>query len=444
MTKICIIGGGISGLSIARKKKHEGNKIKLLESSGRIGGVIQSVREGGYLLDYGANTLNVRLKSTKSILENCDAWSSSIEANSLANKRMIVKNGKLIALPSSFGSFMKSPFLSAKGKFRILLEPFVKKSREQENESVASFFSRRFGNEVLQYAANPFLAGIYAAKPESLNLNQTFPTISNLEKEYGSIVWGLLKTRKEKINTHLRRSKLISYAGGMEELIGKLSSSIQSDIHLNHEVLKVGRKENMWKLSYNHKNQLFEEVFDQVISTVPSHKINSIKWDNLIKGEKLDILTKAKHYPLTLVFLGFPRKMIAHPLDGFGFLVPECENLNILGTLFSSTLFPERAPKDHVLLTTFVGGERKPGLTLLPDSEIFSIVVKELNKLLGLKGNPSFKSLKKWEQAIPLPDKSMKHRKNAASELQEANEGLFFCGSFLSGVSLPNCLEMPY
>ena len=209
-------------------------------------------------------------------------------------------------------------------------------------------------------------------------------------------------------------------------------------------MLKVERKENMWKLSYNHKNKLFEEVFDQVISTVPSHKINSIKWDNIIKGEKLDILTKAKHYPLSLVFLGFPRKMIAHPLDGFGFLVPECENLNILGTLFSSTLFPERAPKDHVLLTTFVGGERKPGLTLLPDSEIFSIVVKELNKLLGLKGNPSFKSLKKWEQAIPLPDKSMKHRKNAASELQEANEGLFFCGSFLSGVSLPNCLEMPY
>ena len=117
---------------------------------------------------------------------------------------MIVKNGKLIALPSSFGSFMKSPFLSAKGKFRILLEPFVK-SREQENESVASFFSRRFGNEVLQYAANPFLAGIYAAKPESLNLNQTFPTISKLEKQYGSIVWGLLKTRKEN-NTHLRRS----------------------------------------------------------------------------------------------------------------------------------------------------------------------------------------------------------------------------------------------
>ena len=98
-----------------------------------------------------------------------------------------------------------------------------------------------------------FLSGIYAAKPESLNLNQTFPTISNLEKEYGSIVWGLLKTRKDKINTHLRRSKLISYAGGMEELIGKLSSSIKNDIHLNHEVLKVERKRNMWKLTYNHK-----------------------------------------------------------------------------------------------------------------------------------------------------------------------------------------------
>ena len=131
----------------------------------------------------------------------------------------------------------------------------------------------------------------------------------------------------------------------MEELISKLSSSIQNDIHLNHEVVKVVRKGNMWKLSYNHKNHLFEEVFDQVISTVPSHKINLIKWDNLIKGEKLDILTKAKHYPLSLVFLGFPRKMIAHPLDGFGFLVPECENLNILGTLSLAPYFPNVPPK---------------------------------------------------------------------------------------------------
>jgi len=128
-------------------------------------------------------------------------------------------------------------------------------------------------------------------------------------------------------------------------------------------------------------------------------------------------------------------------LDGFGFLVPEVENLKILGTLFSSTLFPGRAPDGQILLTTFVGGERNPDLANLPDSSIFSLVKNELSRLLQINGEPTFFEIKKWKNAIPLPDQGMEERKKVAENLSIKNPGLFFRGGHLNGVSLPNCLD---
>jgi oxygen-dependent protoporphyrinogen oxidase len=139
--------------------------------------------------------------------------------------------------------------------------------------------------------------------------------------------------------------------------------------------------------------------------------------------------------------LGFLRKDVLHPLDGFGFLVPEKENLRILGTLFSSTLFPERAPKGHVLLTTFVGGERQPDVTEKSDEELYELVRKELQGLLELRATPTFRNLVRWPKAIPLPDSGKDDRLAAAKRLINANPGLILNGSHLTGVSLPACLE---
>jgi oxygen-dependent protoporphyrinogen oxidase len=197
MKKICIIGGGISGLSIALEKNKQGHLIKLLESENRLGGVIQSKKSKGFLLDYSANTLNIRLKKTRKLLENCGAWDECIDANPIANKRMIIRNGKVTSLPHSLSSFFTSPFLSFSGKLRILAEPFINRSKEPDDESVASFIERRLGREALDYAANPFLAGIYASKPESLNLKQAFPKLGEIEKKYRSLFWGFRQVKKK-------------------------------------------------------------------------------------------------------------------------------------------------------------------------------------------------------------------------------------------------------
>jgi len=152
-------------------------------------------------------------------------------------------------------------------------------------------------------------------------------------------------------------------------------------------------------------------------------------------------LGEATHYPLSLVYHGYDRSKVNHPLNGFGFLVPEVEKRNILGTLFSSTLFPGRAPDNKVLLTTFVGGERQPELANLDDSNLHSLVFKEHQNLLGAEKSPEFQKIKRWPKAIPLPDAKMGTRRAAARILEEENKGLYFTGSHLHGVSLPNCLE---
>jgi oxygen-dependent protoporphyrinogen oxidase len=442
MKNICIIGGGISGLTVAYEQKNAGNQVKLLESNDQVGGVIQSKKANGFLLDYGANTLNVRLKTTKSFLIGCKAWDDCIDANPQASKRMIIRDGKIVDLPHSFASFITSPFLSMKGKLRLFCEPFISRAKNAENETVASFISRRLGKEALDYAGNPFLAGIYAAKPESLNLKQAFPKMWEIEDKYRSLFLGFRKKSRQADNPNLKKPRLVSFAQGMEELPQKLGSFLSEEIFCNQTVKKISRNANDWNIDIQMQSgEIYTETFDQIISTIPSHKILSLKWENIKGIEELDTLASSKHFPLALVYLGFKKEDVNHPLDGFGFLVPEVERLNILGTLFSSTLFPGRAPDGQVLLTTFVGGERNPELAKLPVQKLVNLVQNELSKVLGINAKPCFQEVKLWPQAIPLPDLEMGNRKNAAEKLSKLNPGLSFSGSYLSGASLPNCLE---
>ena len=163
-------------------------------------------------------------------MQNCGAWDNCIEANPQAQKRMIVRDGKIIDLPDSLSSFLSSPFLSLRGKFRIIGELFIPRAKRPDYENVASFISRRLGKEALDYAANPFLAGIYAAKPESLSLNQAFPKLLEIEKKYRSLFLGLRKIRKSKDNPNLKKTRLVSFSNGMQELINNLSSTLEKQI----------------------------------------------------------------------------------------------------------------------------------------------------------------------------------------------------------------------
>jgi len=437
--KICILGGGLSGLSTAWKKKKEGHHITLIESGPQVGGVLQSEKKNGYLLDYGANTLSLRNQNTSDTLEKMGALTHALDANPKANKRFIVRNQKLVALPLNFKSFLSSPFLSPKGKLRMLLEPFLPKGNLDKLESVADFISRRLGQEALTYCGNPFISGIYASAPETLNLANAFPALFEMEQQHRSLFIGMLKTPGSKKT----KTRLLSFPEGMQQLGFLIQKNLKpEEVLTNESVLTVTRLAQGWKVkSRNIAGNLSELVCDEVISTIPVDQISNITWENIKGRENFNNLTKVTYFPLSMVFLGMKKESIEHNLDGFGFLVPQKENLSILGTLFSSTLFENRAPKGNILLTTFVGGERMPDFALAPDKQIYDAVEKDLSKLLGMKNKPDFRHIKRWKKSIPLPDLKMGVRAKAANELSLLNPGLKFSGSAFSGVSLPNCLD---
>jgi len=437
--KICILGGGLSGLSTAWKKKKEGHHITLIESGPQVGGVLQSEKKNGYLLDYGANTLSLRNQNTSDTLEKMGALRHALDANPKANKRFIVRNQKLVALPLNFKSFLSSPFLSPKGKLRMLLEPFLPKGNLDKLESVADFISRRLGQEALTYCGNPFISGIYASAPETLNLANAFPALFEMEQQHRSLFIGMLKTPGSKKT----KTRLLSFPEGMQQLGFLIQKNLKpEEVLTNESVLTVTRLAQGWKVkSRNIAGNLSELVCDEVISTIPVDQISNITWENIKGRENFNNLTKVTYFPLSMVFLGMKKESIEHNLDGFGFLVPQKENLSILGTLFSSTLFENRAPKGNILLTTFVGGERMPDLALAPDKQIYDAVEKDLSKLLGMKNKADFRHIKRWKKSIPLPDLKMGVRAKAANELSLLNPGLKFSGSAFSGVSLPNCLD---
>ena len=444
--KICVLGAGISGLVQALFNQEKGHSVCILDEGEKVGGVLKSKQENGYLLDFGANTFSLRKKEIQDFLTRYDVLDHAWDANLLANKRFIVRNGKLVSLPQSFFSFFTSSFLSPLGKLRLLAEPFIPRREEKTlEESVGCFIKRRFGQEVLSYAANPFIGGIYAAKPETLSVKHAFPSVYEKERKYGSVFRGFFKERKNATQNSIK-TRLISFKNGMSEMPERLSQSLNQSPLLRTSIKEVRCLPNeKWNvISEKSNGNQINGIFDEIFCTLPSHRLNNINWINLNNQELLEDLTKVVHPPLSLVYLGYKRKQIRHPLDGFGFLVPEVEKFEILGTLFSSTLFPNRAPKDKILLTSFVGGERNPELCDLSEKKIIELTIRENKKFLGIDGPPDFTKVIHWKESIPLPDLTMNCRLKAAKGLEKNNRGLFFGGSYISGPPLPNCIIPAY
>jgi oxygen-dependent protoporphyrinogen oxidase len=403
--------------------------------------VIRSEQRDGYLIEHGPNTLALRAGHAPDYLEQIGLLEDAIEANPEANKRFIVRGGQPVAVPTSASSFLTSPLFSTLGKLRLLLEPLLPRGSARKNESVADFFKRRLGREVRDYAANPFIAGVYAARAETLVLRHAFPAIYELEGKHRSLMLGGIKAAKRRKREGLPKTRLVSFKKGLAELPNRLAEELGNDIRLNAPVRKISRDGDTWRVAFEEAGERKEERANRIVCSVPTHALESIEWEGLAESDSLKTLASAHHYPIAVVQLGFPREDVGHPLDGFGFLVPEKENLRILGTLFSSTLFPERAPEGHVLLTTFVGGERQPDLTEKSDEELYELVLEELQGLLEVREKPTFRNLVRWPKAIPLPDLGQDDRLAAAKRLQDANPGLILSGSHLTGVSLPACLE---
>ncbi len=439
MAAVAIVGAGVAGLTAAHRLKRRGIRVVVYEASDRAGGVIMTERREGYLAELGPNSLMAAGGALADVLSQLGLDASRVEAQRDARKRYIVRKSKLVALPISPAQLLTTRLLSNGAKLAIFGEPMVEPGDSPMEESVATFVRRRFNQEVLDYVANPFVAGIFAGDPEQLSARHALPRLHDLEHTHGSVVkalWQMMRSGRGEPGA-APGPGLISFAGGLKEIPDAFTRELRSEIRFKAPVTQLRRGPKGWTVSAAYQAS---ELYDGVIYTAPAHCTDEV--DLAFEGgDRLKTLTSIIHPPVAVLALGFRREDVAHRLDGFGLLVPDVERRNVLGVIFSSTVFPGRAPAGHVLLTAFVGGVRNPDLANADLSTLTARVLDDLRLLLGVRGEPTFRAFHLWPKAIPQYTLSYGRFKEIMDEAERRNPGLGLTGSYREGVAVGDVIS---
>jgi len=430
MQKVAIIGAGITGLTTAFELKQRGIDCTVYEASERAGGVIRTVREDGFLVECGPNSILDTHPNLGKLIARLGLEGNKLPANTAAQNRFIVRNAEPIALPTSPPAFFSSKAFSRKAKMRLMCEPFIR-SKSNESESLADFVLRRLGREFLDYAINPFVGGVYAGDPAKLSTCHAFPKLYALEQKHGSLIKGAImgaRERKKRAETSAKDARMFTFDDGMEVLTKQLASKLSDAIWLNMPVDGFQKLNNgMWRVN--------GEEYTDTLLAIPAHLMSQL-------DTPLDLRPFADIYypPVTSLSLGFSANQFTHPLNGFGMLIPKIENRYSLGALFPSSIFPDRAPNGAVLLTAFIGGAMAPEKAVQNEDEMVANVLGDLHDLLGLDGEPEYRHLSVYPKAIPQYNVGHERFLNHMEELEAEHPGLHFTGHYRDGISVGNSI----
>ncbi len=432
MKRVAIIGGGITGLTAAFRLQQQGIPATLFETANRVGGVIQTVRDGEYLAECGPNTILETSPLIGEMIADLGLEGRRIYSSEQAEKRYIVRNKRLVSLPGSPLSFLATSLFSFRAKARLMAEPFIRRAPADEEESLAKFVRRRIGREFLDYAINPFVAGVYAGAPETLSVREAFPKLHALEQRYGSLILGQIlgaRARKRERGVSKKNAPKFSFDQGLGTLTDALGQRLKKQIRTDQAISEITRQNDSWSL-----DQAGE--YSGVLLALPAFRMAELQLTCESKPVSLAMLGDIHYAPVASVVLGFHRQDVEHSLDGFGALNPEVEQLHSLGTIFSSSLFPGRAPLGQVLLTSYVGGLRAPHLVSKTPDELCGLVMDDLKTVLGVNGEPTYRHVFVHRRAIPQYDIGYGRFKTFMNDLEKSVSGLFFAGHCRDGVSL--------
>ncbi|KAM3306894.1 protoporphyrinogen oxidase, mitochondrial isoform X1 [Capsicum chacoense] len=466
--RVAVIGAGVSGLAAAYKLKIHGLNVTVFEAEGKAGGKLQSVSQNGLVWDEGANTMTESEGDVTFLLDSLGLRDKQQFPLS-QNKRYIARNGTPVLIPSNPIDLIKSNFLSTGSKLKMLLEPFLWKNNKlakvsDKHESVGGFFERHFGKEVVDYLIDPFVAGTCGGDPDSLSMHHSFPELWNLEKRFGSVIVGAIRSKlspkkekkqgppKSSVNKKRQRGSF-SFLGGMQTLTDAICKDLKEDeLRLNSRVLELScscsgdSAMDSWSIfsASPHKRQAEEESFDAVIMTAPLCDVKSMKISKRGNPFLLNFIPEVDYVPVSVVITTFKRENVKHPLEGFGVLVPSKEQkhgLKTLGTLFSSMMFPDRAPSNVYLYTSFVGGSRNRELAKASRTELKDIVTSDLKQLLGAEGEPTYVNHVYWSKAFPLYGHNYDSVLDAIDKMEKNLPGLFYAGNHKGGLSVGKALS---
>jgi oxygen-dependent protoporphyrinogen oxidase len=453
--RVAVIGSGISGLATAHRLLELDPRLSVtvFEQLHRTGGVLETKRHDGFLLEWGADNFITNVPWAVDLCRRIGFEDQLVETDEQHRGAFVVRKGKLRRIPQGFiimapsrvWPVVSTPILSPWGKARMAAEFFVPRRTEDADESLADFVIRRFGQETYDRLVQPLIGGIYTGDPYKLSLQSTMPRFREMEKSHGSLIRAVMsqaarQSKADRNSSGGRYSMFVAPKDGISSLIQALVDRLPAQtIQLNSGIRRLERQhtDGSWLLHTDDVSRP-PQPFDAVVIATQARAAAELLQP--IDRSLADQLSQIHHSGCCIVSLAYQRSQVAHPMDGFGFVVPAVERRKVISGSFSSVKYPGRAPEGHVLIRVFIGGALQEELIDLADDQLVDIARSELGELLGVRGEQLFHRIARLPAS--MPQYYVGHRQRVATIQQRAAAagGLFLTGNTYHGVGIPFCI----
>ncbi len=443
---VAVIGGGISGLATAWALAKADRSCVVLEAGTRFGGVIRSETVDGFLLEGGPDSMLAQKPEAIALCRELGLGPRLMPTNPQQRKVFVLHRqrlhplpeGMLLAVPTRIVPFLRSRLFSWPGKLRMGLDLVIPARRDEGDESIATFLRRRFGDEAVERLGEPLLAGIHAGDPELLSIGCTFPRFAELERRHGSLVRGMWSAPKPPAPRpgSPPPAAFYSLAGGLSELVDALIARLPSEALRPGARVTALERDGSAGFALRVDGGLVRARV--VVVAAPAHRAAPLLAELVPQASAALETIRFAH--TATVLLGYRRADVAHPLDGYGLVVPATEGLRSSAFSFFSTKFPGRAPEGHVLLRGFLGGMRDPTVLDLDDAGLIELVTREMAPVVGLRGAPRLARVFRWPSGTPQMEVGHMQRLASIERTVAALPGLLLTGSGLRGTGLPDCI----
>lgn len=456
--RIAVIGGGVAGLTTAvglldAARGRVPIQVTVFEKDDQPGGNLRTLRKDGWQLEWGPNGFLDNEPATLRLVDRLGLRDQLQRSSDAARRRFLLVDGHLQEIPTTPPAFLKSGMLPLAAKLRMAGELFVPARRDlgqaadrpETDETIAAFGDRRLGSAFTATMLDPMVKGVFGGEATRLSLAAAFPRMVELESEYGGLFKAMIalgrKKKKGQSKTDAGPSGVLhSFQGGMAALIEALARTVQADesgeLVTGAPVESLDRVQGRWEVT---AGGAVHGPFDLVVEAAPAHA--AAEHLQGLDAEAAGWLREIPFAPMAVVALGFGREQVAHDLDGFGLLVPGKEKRDLLGALWTSSIFAGRAPAGKVLLRCMAGGAGNPDIMGLSDDELTQVICAELRPLLGLQGRPQMVTVIRHQRAIAQYVPGHLARLRRIEERLEKLPGLYLTGSSYRGIAVNACVK---
>ncbi|MGB5108103.1 MAG: protoporphyrinogen oxidase [Candidatus Zixiibacteriota bacterium] len=445
---VVIIGGGISGLSALHflRRNQPQLDVRLFEADSRLGGTIGTDHIDGYSFDWGPNGFLDREPLTLQLCDELGLTGQLERANESVNNRYILKGGRLRSVPMSPPKFLMADIISWPGKLRVAMEPFAKSRAKGIDESIYDFARRRIGREAADYLVQPMVSGVYGGVAQKMSLQSCFPVMREMEDEYGSLFKAMIaKAKAAKAKDKKSGSPsgpggwLTSFRGGLDRIIARFHQEYEPLITMKKNATTITKEGGVFTIRFGDGST---ETAMSVVIAAPSYE--AAKVTGGLSRELAAALAKIPYAPIAVVCAGYRAEQVKSSVDGFGFLVPQKENRKILGSIWTSSIFAERAPDGMIQFRTMLGGDGFHESIEMTDEQLLEAVKSDLCQIMKVEGEPQIARMFRWKNGIP--QYRVGHRKLLDTIEREISgiSGLYLAGNAYYGIGLNDCVKQSH